>query len=41
MIKLVNGREVSRNNSVKVRSHPRATADEFMDHVQLTARKKN
>ena len=40
MIKYVNGREVSRNNSVKVRSHPGATADDFIDYVRPIARKK-
>ena len=40
MIKYVNGREVSRNNPVKVRSHPGATTDDFIDYVQPTVRKK-
>ena len=40
MIKYVNGREVSRNNSVKVRSHPGATTDDFIDYVRSTVRKK-
>ena len=40
MIKHLNGREVSRNNSVKVRSHPGATADDFNDYVRPTVRKK-
>ena len=40
MIKYVNGREVSRNNSVKVRSHPGATADDFNHYVRPTVRKK-
>ena len=31
MIKYVNGREVSRNNPVKVRSHPGATTNDFID----------
>ena len=39
MIKYVNGREVSRNDSVKVRSHPGATTDHFIDYVQPTVRK--
>ena len=38
--KYVNGKEVSRNNSVKVRSHPGATADDFNDYVRPTVRKK-
>ena len=41
MIKYVNGREVSRNNPVKVRSHPGATTDDFIDYVQPTVRKKS
>ena len=40
MIKYVNGREVSRNNSVKVRSHPGATTNDFIDYVRPTVRKK-
>ena len=40
MIKYVNGPEVSRNNPVKVRSHPRATADDFIDYARPTVRKK-
>ena len=40
MIKYVNGREVSRNNSVKVRTHPAATTDDFIDYVRPTVRKK-
>ena len=40
MIEYVNGREVSRNNPVKVRSHPGATTDDFIDYVQPTVRKK-
>ena len=40
MIKYVNGREVSRNDSVKVRSHPGATTDDVIDYVQPTVRKK-
>ena len=39
MIKYVNGREVSGNNWVKVRSHPQATTDNFINYVQLTFRK--
>ena len=41
MIKYVNGREVSRNDSVKEKNHPRATADDFIDYVQPTVRKKH
>ena len=40
MIKYVNGRGVSRNDSVKVRSHPEATTDDFIDYVRPTVRKK-
>ena len=40
MSNYVNGREVSRNDSVKVRSHPGATTDDFIDYVQPTVRKK-
>ena len=40
MIKCVNEREVSRNDSVKVRSHPGATTDDFIDYVRPTVRKK-
>ena len=40
MIKYVNGRAVSRNDSVKRRSHPGVTTDEFIDYVQPTVRKK-
>ena len=40
MIKHVNGREVSRDNSVKIRFHPRATTDDTIDYVRPTARKK-
>ena len=36
MIKYVNGREVSRNDSVKMRSHPGATTDDFIDYVRRT-----
>ena len=39
-IRYVNGREVSRNDSVKVRSHPGATTDDFIDYVRPTIRKK-
>ena len=40
MIKYVNGREISLNNPVKVRSHPGATTDEFIDYVRPAVRKK-
>ena len=40
MIKYVNGREVSRNNPVKVRSHPGATTNDFIDYVLPTVRQK-
>ena len=41
MIKHVNGSEVSRDNSVKIRCHPGATADDTIDYVRPTARKKS
>ena len=40
MIKYVNGREVSRNNPVKARTHAGATTDDFVDYVRSTVRKK-
>ena len=40
MIKYVNGRGVSRNDSVKVRSYLGATTDDFIDYVRPTVRKK-
>ena len=40
MIKHVNGREVSRDNLIKIRFHPGATTDDFIDYVRPTARKK-
>ena len=40
MIKFVNGRDVSRNDSVKVRSDPWATTDDFIGYVRPTVRKK-
>ena len=40
MIKYVNGREVSRNNPVKVRSHLGVTTNDFIDYVLPTVRKK-
>ena len=40
MIKHVNGREISRDNSVKIRCHLGATTDDIIDYVRPTARKK-
>ena len=40
MIKHVNGREIFRDNSVKIRCHPGATTDDIIDYVRSTARKK-
>ena len=40
MIKHLNGREVSRDNSVKIRCHPGTTTDDIIDYVRPTARKK-
>ena len=40
MIKHLNGREVSRDNSVKTRCHPGTTTDDIIDYVRPTARKK-
>ena len=40
MIKYVKGQEVSRYDSVKVRSHPGATADDFIDYIRPTVRRK-
>ena len=40
MVKHVNGREVCRDNSVKIRCHPGATTDDIIDYVRPTARKK-
>ena len=40
MIKHVNGCEVSRDNSVKIRCHPGATIDYIIVYVRPTARKK-
>ena len=39
MIKYVNGREISRSSSVKIRSHPGATTEDLIDYVRPTARK--
>ena len=40
MIKHVNGREASRDDSVKIRCHPGATTDDIMDYVRPTTLKK-
>ena len=40
MIKHVNGREVSRDDSVRIRCHLGATTDDIIDYVRPTARKK-
>ena len=40
MMKHVNGREVSRDDPVKIRCHPGASTDGIIDYVRLTARKK-
>ena len=40
MIKYINGREISRSSSVKIRSHPGATTEDLIDYVRPTARKK-
>ena len=40
MIKHVNWREVSRDDSVKIRCHSGATTDDIIDYVRPTARKK-
>ena len=40
MIKHVNGHEVSRDDSVKIRCHPGATTDDIIDYVRSTAFKK-
>ena len=39
-IKYVNGREVSRNDAMKARSHPGVTTNDFIDYVRPTVRKK-
>ena len=39
MVKYVNGRDVSRNNLVTVRSHLGATTDDFTDYAHPTVRK--
>ena len=40
MIKNVNGREVSGDDSVKTRCHLGATTDDIIDYVRPTVRKK-
>ena len=40
IINYVNGQQVSGNDSVKVRSHPGATTDNFIDYVRPTIQKK-
>ena len=40
MIKHVNGREVYRDNSVKIKCLPDATTDDIIDYVRPSARKK-
>ena len=40
MIKHVDGREVSRDDSVKITFHPGATTDDIIDYVRPTTRKK-
>ena len=37
----MNGREISRSSSVKIRSHPGATTEDLIDYVRPAARKKN
>ena len=39
MIKYVNGRQVLRSSSVKIRSHPGATTEHLIGYVRPTARK--
>ena len=40
MIKHVNGREVSKDDSVKIRCYAGATIDDIIDHLKPTTRKK-
>ena len=40
MIKYLNGCEVSRDNSVKIKYHPGATTDNVLDYVRPSGRKK-
>ena len=40
MIKHMNGREVCRDDSVKIRCHPGATTDNIIDYIRPTVRKK-
>ena len=39
MIKYINGREISRSSSVKIRTHPGATTGDLIDYVRPTALK--
>ena len=39
MVKYMNGREISRSSSVKIRSHLDATTEDLIDYVRPTARK--
>ena len=36
----MNGQEISRSSSVKIRIHPGATTEDLIDYVRPTARKK-
>ena len=40
MIKYMNGRDISRSSSVKIRSHPGTTTKDLIDYVRPTARKE-
>ena len=40
MIKHMNGREVSKDDLVKIRCHPGASTDDITDYVRTTARRK-
>ena len=40
MIKNINERKVSRDDSVEIRCHPGTTTDDIIDYVRPTARKK-
>ena len=37
----MNGREISRSSSVKIRIHPGATTEDLMGYVRPIARRKN
>ena len=39
MIKTVNGRDVSRGNSVTIRPHPGTSAEDLIDHIKPAIRK--